>query len=207
MGWLDTAQAVHCVSLRRVQAVNYDGVSGSPRMKQHIAIAAIGGDRIGLVHDLSKVIADCGGSISESRMTALGADFAILVMVSGNWHSIARMETELKRLAESTGVSLQVRRTEPRKVREDQIPYSVDVVCLEQPGIVAALTGFFAARGIDVSEMSTRNYPAPHTGAPMFGLYMVINVPASVHLGAMREEFMDLCDNFNLDAILEPVKG
>ncbi|MGA0104647.1 MAG: glycine cleavage system protein R, partial [Steroidobacteraceae bacterium] len=118
-------------------------------MKQHIAIAAIGGDRIGLVHDLSKVIADCGGSISESRMTALGADFAILMMVSGNWHSIARMETELKRLAESTGVSLQVRRTEPRKVREDQIPYSVDVVCLEQPGIVAALTGFFAARGID----------------------------------------------------------
>jgi glycine cleavage system transcriptional repressor len=36
---------------------------------------------------------------------------------------------------------------------------------------------------------------------------MIVNVPASIHLGAMREEFMDLCDNLNLDAILEPVKS
>ena len=176
-------------------------------MKQYIAISAIGSDRVGLVHDLSKVIADCGGSISESRMTALGAEFAVLMLVSGNWHAIARVETELKRLAESSGITLQVRRTEQRAAREDQVPYSVDVVCLDQTGIVAALSGFFAARGIDISEMNTRSYLAPHTGAPMFGVYMIVNVPSSIHLGAMREEFMDLCDNLNLDAILEPVKS
>jgi len=67
-------------------------------MKQFIAISAIGDDRIGLVHDLSKVVADCGGSISESRMTALGSDFAILMLVAGNWHSIARIETDLASL-------------------------------------------------------------------------------------------------------------
>ena len=176
-------------------------------MKQHIAISAIGPDRVGLVHDLSKVIADCGGSISESRMTALGADFAILMLVTGNWHAVARIETDLKRLAETSGISLQIHRTEQRPVHEDQVPYSVDVVCLDQAGIVSALSGFFAARGIDIAEMNTRSYPAPHTGAPMFGVYMVINVPSSIHLGAMREEFMDLCDNLNLDAILEPVKS
>jgi glycine cleavage system transcriptional repressor len=176
-------------------------------MKQHIAISAIGNDRVGLVHDLSKVIADCGGSISESRMTTLGTDFAVLMLVSGNWHAVARIETDLKRLAETTGISLQIRRTEQRPVHEDQVPYSVDVVCLDQTGIVSALSGFFAARGIDIAEMNTRSYPAPHTGAPMFGVYMIVNVPASIHLGAMREEFMDLCDNLNLDAILEPVKS
>ena len=103
--------------------------------------------------------------------------------------------------------SVQIRRTEQRPVHEDQVPYSVDVVCLDQTGIVAALSGFFSARGIDISEMNTRSYPAPHTGAPMFGVYMIVNVPSSIHLGAMREEFMDLCDNLNLDAILEPVKS
>jgi glycine cleavage system transcriptional repressor len=176
-------------------------------MKQYIAISAIGTDRVGLVHDLSKIVADCGGNISESRMTALGADFAVLMLVAGNWHSVARIETELKRMAETGGIALQVRRTEPRPAHEDQVPYSVDVVCLDQTGIVAALSGFFAARGIDISEMNTRSYLAPHTGAPMFGVYMVVNVPSSIHLGAMREEFMDLCDNLNLDAILEPVKS
>jgi glycine cleavage system transcriptional repressor len=36
---------------------------------------------------------------------------------------------------------------------------------------------------------------------------MVVNVPSKLHLGVLREEFMDFCDQLNLDAILEPVKG
>jgi glycine cleavage system transcriptional repressor len=159
-------------------------------MKQFIAISAIGDDRIGLVHDLAKVVADCGGSISESRMTALGSDFAILML-----------------LAETSGVTIQVRRTTQRAVREDMVPYSVDVVCIDQAGIVSGLSGFFAARGIDIGELSTRNYAAAHTGAQMFSVYMVVNVPSRIHVGALREEFMDFCDQMNLDAILEPVKN
>ncbi|TAK51900.1 MAG: glycine cleavage system protein R [Gammaproteobacteria bacterium] len=176
-------------------------------MKQFIAISAIGNDRIGLVHDLSRTVADCGGSISESRMTALGADFAMLALVSGNWHSIARIETELNKLAETSGISIQVRRTAERPVREDMVPYSVDVVCLDQAGIVAALSGFFSSRGIDIGELSTRSYAAAHTGAPMFSVYMNVNVPSRIHVGSLREEFMDFCDQMNLDAILEPVKS
>ena len=176
-------------------------------MKQYIAISAIGNDRVGLVHDLSKVIADCGGNISESRMTALGSEFAMLMLIAGNWHSVARIETELKKLAETSGITLQVRRTDERAVREDQVPYSVDVVCLDQAGIVSALSGFFSARGIDISEMNTRSYPAPHTGAPMFSVYMVVHVPTRIHIAALREEFLDLCDHLNLDAILEPLKA
>ena len=48
----------------------------------------------------------------------------------------------------TAGVTIQVRRTVPRPVREDMIPYSVDVVCIDQAGIVSGLSGFFAARGI-----------------------------------------------------------
>ena len=177
------------------------------RMKQFIAISAIGDDRIGLVHDLSKVVADCGGSISESRMTALGSDFAILMLVAGNWHSVARIETDLAKLAEASGVTIQVRRTTQRAVREDMVPYSVDVVCIDQAGIVSGLSGFFSARGIDIGELSTRGYAAAHTGAQMFSVYMVVNVPSRIHVGALREEFMDFCDQMNLDAILEPVKN
>ena len=41
----------------------------------------------------------------------------------------------------------------------------------------------------------------------MFSLRLVINVPSRIHLGVLREEFMDFCDHLNLDAILEPVKS
>jgi len=175
-------------------------------MKQHLAISAIGSDRTGMVHDLTRIVADCGGSISESRMTTLGSEFAMLVLVSGNWHALARLETELKKLAEAGTVSVQLRRTEQRAARSDMLPYSVDVVCLDQTGIVSNLSGFFSSRGIDISELSTRSYAAAHTGAPMFSVQMIVNVPSRIHLSALREEFMDFCDNLNLDAILEPVK-
>ncbi|MCX7057819.1 MAG: hypothetical protein NTZ79_11690 [Proteobacteria bacterium] len=60
---------------------------------------------------------------------------------------------------------------------------------------------------MDIAELDTHSYAAAHTGAPMFSLRLVINVPSRIHLGVLREEFMDFCDHLNLDAILEPVKS
>jgi glycine cleavage system transcriptional repressor len=164
--------------------------------RQHLAISAIGSDRTGMVHDLTKVITDCGGSIAESRMAALGSEFAMLMLVTGNWHNLARIESELGRLA-----------ADARTTRRDLVPYSIDIVSLDQTGIVAGLSGFFATRGIDIGEVATRCYAAAHTGAPMFAVQMGINVPARLPVSQLREEFMDYCDSLNLDAILEPVKS
>lgn len=176
-------------------------------MKQYLAVSAIGNDRTGMVHDITRVITDCGGNIAESRMAALGSEFAMLVLVNGNWHALARIESELARLAETGALSVQLKRTEPRASRTDMLPYSVDIVSLDQTGIVAGLSGFFAGRGIDISEVSTRGYAAAHTGAPMFAVQMIINVPSKLPVAQLREEFMDFCDSLNLDAILEPVKS
>ena len=176
-------------------------------MKQHIVISAVGNDRIGMVHDLSRAVSDCGGSISESRMTALGSEFAMLLLVSGNWHTLAKLEGEFKKLGDATGMSIQLRRTETRAPRSDMLPYSIDVVCLDQLGIVSGLSGFFSQRGIEIAELSTRSYAAAHTGAPMFAVQMIVNVPSRTHIGVLREEFMDFCDHQNLDAIFEPYKS
>ena len=70
-----------------------------------------------------------------------------------------------------------------------------------------SLAGFFSSRGIDIGDISTRSYSAAHTGAPMFSVYMVVHVPTRIHIAALREEFLDLCDQMNLDAILEPLKS
>ncbi len=176
-------------------------------VKQHLAVSAVGSDRTGIVHELSRVITECGGSISESRMANLGSEFAMLLLVSGNWHSLAKLETELKKLGETAGLTVSVKRTEPRGARTDMVPYSIDVVCLDQTGIVTGLSGFFSSRAIDIAELSTRVYAAAHTGASMFSVQMIVNVPTRIHLAQLREEFMDFCDSLNLDAIMEPVKS
>jgi len=176
-------------------------------MKQHIVISAVGTDHVGMVHELTKAVADCGGSISESRMASLGNEFAMLLLVAGNWHTLAKLEGEFKKLSDGSGINIQMRRTEERAARNDMLPYSVDVVCLDQTGIVASMSGFFSQRGVDIAELSTRAYAAAHTGAPMFSIQMMVNVPSRLHIGVLREEFLDFCDHQNLDAIFEPVKS
>jgi glycine cleavage system transcriptional repressor len=175
--------------------------------KQHLAVSAIGSDHTGMVHDLTRIITDCGGNIAESRMAALGSEFAMQLLVTGNWHTLARIESELGRLADTASLSVHLRRTEARAARKELVPYSIDIVSIDQAGIVAGLSGFFAARSIDICEAATRSYPAAHTGAPMFSVQMTINVPSRMHVSQLREEFMDYCDSMNLDAILEPVKS
>ena len=48
---------------------------------------------------------------------------------------------------------------------------------------------------------------AQQTGAPMVSLHMSLAIPASTHIATLREDFMILCDELNLDAVLEPIKG
>jgi glycine cleavage system transcriptional repressor len=41
----------------------------------------------------------------------------------------------------------------------------------------------------------------------MFTVHMTVDIPASLQISTLREEFMDVCDQLNLDAVMEPVKS
>lgn len=176
-------------------------------MSQLIVLSAIGTDRPGVVKDLSKAILDCGGNIEESRMAALGEEFAVLMLISGNWHTLTRLEKALDELKEQDDLTITIKKTGERPLHEDCIPYGVDVVCLDQPGIVFHLSEFFALRDIEIADVATRRYAAAHTGAPMFSVQMTVDIPGDAPIAQLRDEFLDLCEQYNLDAILEPVKA
>jgi glycine cleavage system transcriptional repressor len=176
-------------------------------MTQHIVLSAAGSDRTGIVNDISQVILDCGGNIEESRMTALGAEFAMLMLISGNWHTLNKLQGALDALSKESALDISIRKTGARGARQDCMPYGLDVVCLDEPGVVFNIAHFFAARDIEIADMATRRYAAAHTGAPMFSVQMTINVPSTTAISQLRDEFHDLCEQLNLDSILEPVKS
>jgi len=179
----------------------------SRKMSQLIVISAVGSDRTGVVQDLSKVILSCDGNIEESRMATLGSEFAMLLLVSGNWATLNKLEQRLNKLGESKGLSISIRKTDAKMPSGDRMPYAVDIVSLDQQGIVFNLANFFSSRDIEIADVATRKYAAAHTGSPMFAVQMAINVPSEVHIAQLREEFLEICDRLNLDAILEPVKA
>ncbi|NIM28270.1 MAG: glycine cleavage system protein R [Gammaproteobacteria bacterium] len=175
-------------------------------MDTHLVISAVGRDRPGLIDELSRAILDCGCNIGDSRMAVLGSELAIMMALSGHWNAIAKLENQLPKLEESLGIKIISKRSEPRTGTENLIPYGVEVVSIDHPGIVYEVTNFFSRRGINVEDLYTSSYSAPHTGAAMFALHMTVGIPSDTAIASVRGDFMDFCDDLNLDAMMAPVK-
>ena len=175
-------------------------------VESHLVVSALGADRSALVRDLAAAFRDCGCAIRDSRMAVLGSEFAMVMLLAGQWNAIAKAESLLPKLESEHGLGLQSRRTGPRADAAGLIPYTVEVIAVEQPGIVHDVADFFARREINVEDLMTVGYTAPHTGAPMYSLHMTVGIPADSAIAAVRGEFMDFCDELNLDAMLTPVR-
>lgn len=176
-------------------------------MSKQLVIAAVGEDRPGLVDDLSGWILDSGCNIADSRMTVLGGEFAVLLLAEGQWNNLAKLEDQLGQIQVKLGMTITLKRTEGKRPEGAFLPYAVDVVALDHPGIVHNLASFFSQRSINIQDLSTASYAAAHTGTQMFSVHMSLDVPADTHIAGLREEFLDFCDRLNLDAVIEPVKG
>lgn len=173
-----------------------------------LVISAIGSDRPGIVNELSQLIVQNNGNIDDSRMTVLGGEFAIILLISATGNKLNSIEQLIKQQASSLGLSIITKQTSDKALSEKtlddkKIPYIVEVLAMDNPGIVYKLADFFSSREINIQSLQTDRYPAPHTGTQMFAIEMVIAVPQSIIINDLREDFLDLCDDMNLDASIE----
>lgn len=172
----------------------------------YLLINASGEDRVGIVDTLSGRIADSGCNIEESRMAVMGDQFALIMLISGPWNALSKLEGQMDALGDQLGLALIHKRTSQRDRSQPAVPYIVEVVAMNHPGIVHNLAAFFAKKGINIEELRTDTYQAPHTGTTMFSIAMTVGIRADIHIPALRGSFLDYCDDLNLDASFEPVR-
>ena len=173
---------------------------------KYLVISAQGKDRPGIVNTLSKAAVDCGCNITNSRMAVLGGEFALILLINGSAAAVDAMQQRLPVLEEELQLSITAKATTPRVAAQRWIPYRVEVVAMDHPGIVHPITEFFSKQKINIEELETETYAAPHTGATMFSLMMTVAVPTSVSISLLRETFIDFCDELNLDASFETAR-
>ncbi|MDH5710638.1 MAG: glycine cleavage system protein R [Gammaproteobacteria bacterium] len=169
-------------------------------MSQKLVITALGNDRPGIVDKLSKALFTLELNIEDSRMSVLGGEFAILLLVSGDKQAINSFVSEKQNIESELDMTLTIKETTAPVPSHTQIPYDVEVIAIDHPGIVHTLASFFSTRNINIVDLETDRYPAPHTGTPMFSVLMTIGIPREVNIADLREEFLDMCDELNLDA-------
>ncbi|EKF74008.1 glycine cleavage system transcriptional repressor [Alcanivorax hongdengensis A-11-3] len=173
-------------------------------MESLMVISALGSDRPGIVQALSRAVLDLQGNILDSRMTVLGGEFAVLMLVSAGDAGLAQLEASRESLEQQLDLLITLKRTHKRNDQAAALPYEVDVVAMDNPGIVHEIANFFSVRGISIEDLSTGTYAAPHTGTPMFSLHLVLRMNAEQSVALLREAFLDFCEARNLDASMTP---
>lgn len=174
-----------------------------------LVITVLGNNQPDLIIELTHTIKEAKCMVVESRMTELGRQFAGHMMVEGNWNHIARLENALDTLANRFQLKIQMMRaeeTEGEVIEEPGLPYAIDIFATDQINNIHDLSEFLANRGVSILDISSSRYPAPFTTAPLFLAHMIVRIPVGMRIVSLRDEFLDFCDQMNLDAILEPVK-
>ena len=175
-------------------------------MNELLVITAVGEDRPGIVDELSHILFEADINIEDSRMSILGGEFAIILLVSGKAAALAQIQNEQDKLANALNVQLLIKPTQDKHPHKDKVPYSIKVVGMDHPGIVHHLARFLSQHNINIEDLQTESYPAPHTGTAMFAVSMSVDIPGELSISKLRDEFIELCDEQNLDAHFSPLE-
>ncbi|HLV64415.1 MAG TPA: ACT domain-containing protein [Polyangiaceae bacterium] len=173
--------------------------------KTFLVITAVGPDRPGIVSELSATIHGVGANLEDSRMAALGGEFAVLLLASGTEDALGRLEQRLAESEAALGLRLLVKRTTAPRPDRRVLPYSIRVSGFDRPGIVQAVTGTLARRGVNVRALESRLAYAPHSGTPLFVLNAELDVPSELTLSELRRELSAKCEEENLDLSFESI--
>jgi len=175
-------------------------------MNEYLVVTAVGQDRAGIVDELSRILLNADLNIEDSRMSVLGGEFAIILLVSGSFDALQAFMTQQSKLEEALHLNLLLKITEARKPVQNKIAYKIKIVGMDNPGIVHRLTRFLSQNNINIEDLETDSYPAPHTGTPMFSVIMTVDIPNELATSKLKGEFIDLCDEQNLDAEFSPLE-
>ncbi|MEI6708548.1 MAG: ACT domain-containing protein [Methylococcales bacterium] len=171
-----------------------------------LAITILGSHQSRFMAEILPAIRDCKCHIVEIRSSTIGQSTAAYLLIQGNWNQIAKFESTLDVIQKRLEIKVQSLRTEAKDKTKDCLPYSLETISLDHENIIESVATFLLDRDIDIEEITGSCYQAPYLQSSVFSSKFVILVPASVSLLMLREEFMDLCDQLNIDAILEPIK-
>jgi len=155
---------------------------------------------------VTRRIADSGCNLADARLSTVGRDVSVTTLATGSWDAIAKLEAMLARLEREESMKLVWYRTEAKQIQSNLLPYIVEVIAADKPGILFQLADFFDRQGITIENLQSTRYQAMQTGAEMFSAQITIGVPSNMHIAALRDDFLEFCDHLNLDAIMDPMK-
>ena len=171
-----------------------------------LIISAVGSDRPGIVSELSRAITSHGGNIEKSRMTRLGSDFTIIMLVTVDPKWEESLVVALQAIKE---LSITTRGTEANTVIADENckdntageNCQISLSGADNEGIVKVLSKYLAEKSINIIEMDTHVSQAPVSGTPLFNLKTITSTPMNLNISDIQSDLdqirMDLLQAYD----------
>ena len=158
-------------------------------------ISAVGSDRPGIVSQISGVITSHGGNIEESRMSRLGSDFAIIMLVSVTQDWVESLKIALQSINELTIIC---KSTKTKEIKEG-LKYEISLSCADNEGIVKVLSKYLAEKSINIVEMETYISQASVSGTPLFNLMATIIISENSALVGIQSELALIAEKLGVE--------
>ena len=168
-----------------------------------LIISAVGSDRPGIVSELSGAITSHGGNIEKSRMTRLGSDFTIIMLVTVDPKWEESLVVALQAIKE---LSITTKGTEPNTVitgENCQVTAGgncqISLSGADNEGIVKVLSKYLAGKSINILEMETNISNAPVTGTPLFNLKAITSTPVNLNISDIQSDLNQIAQKLGVE--------
>jgi len=169
-----------------------------------LVISAIAPNKPGFVKEISDIITRCDCNIMESKMKSMGNKFSLVLMASGDWNSITKLEHSLPSKAHAMGMTTMIQRTTFKEHLSQMTPYRVKMTTIDRLGLSNGITAFFADKNINIEELSCNTFDAQQTDTKLVLIKLTINIPPHTDISILSNEFDDFCNKEKIDASLQP---
>ena len=176
-----------------------------------LAVTVLGNKTDGFIVEILSAISTCHCSVLEFRTSNLSETTSAYALIDGNWNHVAKLEGLLEIMRTRFQVQIIFFRPQESEsaihlLPKVGVPYTLETISMEKKDLLFTLTSFLLDHGIYIDEIQANLHPALLFDNQIFSSRFTLLVPPDVRILSLREEFMDFCDNLNIDAILEPIK-
>lgn len=167
-------------------------------MSQYLVLTVMGPDRTGSVSSLTKLTSECGCNIVDSRMAIFGLEFTMIMLLKGTAKAINQLESKLPAVAVKRELITMMKRTSGYKVQDFTKHYQAEYAGIDQPGLLKAVTAFFAARNIDISSLKSEINPDNN----YMNATMLIALTEDTSIEQLEKEYFELCEQIDVQGTI-----
>lgn len=174
-----------------------------------IIITAVGPDKPGMAHAVAQILADAGCNLEDTTMTRLAGEFAMILIVTPPQNlSLEGLQTRLAPLEKSHDLFINSRFIADEnsltiQEESEQAPrFIVSAYGPEASGLLAKLTGVFAAHEVNITDVQSRVASA---GA-VYVMLFEVQLPAGLDAAFLQSELEKAGREIGVSISLRPLE-